>query len=93
MIIGTMIVEGIVFDAQSLKDKRSVLKSIGTRVRQKYNVSIIESNHQDVWQRTEWTMVCVGTSKLQVEKELKRAFTIIDNHSDLEVTGVTWEWL
>lgn len=93
MIIGSIIVEAILYDAQSLKDKRSVLKSVSTRIRQKYNVSITESDHQDVWQRTEWIIVSVGTVRTQAEKELQRALTIIDSHPDLEVTKVDWEWL
>ncbi|MDQ0253669.1 uncharacterized protein YlxP (DUF503 family) [Evansella vedderi] len=93
MILGTIIVDAIIYDAQSLKDKRSVLKSVSTRIRQRYNVSITESDHQDVWQRTQWIVVSVGTARTQVEKELQRALTVIDNHPDLEVTTVDWEWL
>ncbi|MBU9720363.1 MULTISPECIES: DUF503 domain-containing protein [Bacillaceae] len=91
MIIGTITVEAVLYNAQSLKEKRSVIKSIVTRAKQ-YNVSIIESNHQDVWQRTEWTIVSVGSLRTQAEKELKRALSIIETNSDLEVTNITWEW-
>lgn len=93
MIIGCLIVEAILYNAHSLKDKRSVLQSVSTRIRQKFNVSIAESDHQDVWQRTEWIIVSVGTARSQVEKELQRALSIFDSQGDLEVTKVDWEWL
>ncbi|MCD8511655.1 MAG: DUF503 domain-containing protein [Bacillus sp. (in: Bacteria)] len=92
-MIGSLTVEAILYDAQSLKDKRSVLQSVSTRIRQKFNVSIVESNHQDVWQRTEWFIVSVGTARSQVEKELQRALAIFDSQGELEVTKVDWEWL
>lgn len=93
MIIGLIQVEALLYESQSLKEKRSVLQSVTTKIKQRFNVSIIESNYQDVWQRTEWTIVSVGTSRIQVEKEIKRALSIIDNHPNLEVTSVQWEWL
>ena len=37
-------------EKHSLKDKRRVVKSITSRVRSKYNVSIAEVEDQDLWQ-------------------------------------------
>ena len=37
-------------EKHSLKDKRRVVKSITSRVRSKYNVSIAEVDDQDLWQ-------------------------------------------
>ncbi|HWI48773.1 MAG TPA: DUF503 domain-containing protein, partial [Rummeliibacillus sp.] len=44
--------EFFVPSAHSLKEKRAVLQRMITRTKQKYNVSIAEIDHQDVWQRT-----------------------------------------
>lgn len=93
MIIGTVVVEAFFYNSHSLKEKRSILKSITSKIKQRYNVSIIESDHQNLWQRTEWTIVSVGTSRTQVEKEIQKSLSIIENHSNLEVTRVHWEWL
>ena len=37
--------------AQSLKDKRMVLRKLQDRLRSKFNFSISEIDHQDLWQR------------------------------------------
>jgi uncharacterized protein len=37
--------------AQSLKDKRMVLRKLQDRLRAKFNFSISEIDHQDLWQR------------------------------------------
>lgn len=93
MIIGSINVEAVIYHPHSLKEKRSVTKSVAARVKQRLNVSIAEIGHLDVWQRTEWAIVSVGTQKVQVEKELQRAISIIDSNDQLEVTSITWEWL
>src|SRR2546430_16890946 len=36
----------------SLKEKRHVVKTLTARIRQKFNVSVAEVDHQDLWQRS-----------------------------------------
>lgn len=91
MIIGSMIVEATLYEASSLKAKRSVVKSISTRVRQKFNVSIAETAHQDAWQRVQWSIVSVGNQRQQIEAELERALALIESSGDLEVIDVQRE--
>ncbi len=51
MIVGVCTIELRVHQAHSLKSKRQVLKSIKSRVKNKFNVAIAEVDDQDVWQR------------------------------------------
>lgn len=51
MVIGVCRVELSIPDSFSLKDKRRVLKSIITRIRNKFNVSISEIEDNDLWQK------------------------------------------
>ena len=53
MVIGVVSWELEVYGAQSLKEKRSVVKSLLDRLRQRHNVSVAETDHQDLWQRAE----------------------------------------
>ncbi len=50
MNIGVLRLQLRLPENQSLKGKRSVIRSITTRVRNKYNVSIAEVDDQDLWQ-------------------------------------------
>jgi uncharacterized protein YlxP (DUF503 family) len=36
---------------QSLKEKRHVVKTLTASIRQRFNVSVAEVDHQDLWQR------------------------------------------
>jgi uncharacterized protein YlxP (DUF503 family) len=51
MIVGVCTIELRLRETRSLKDKRQVLKSIITRVKNNFNVAIAEVDYQDKWQR------------------------------------------
>lgn len=93
MIIGLVRCECILYNPQSLKDKRSVIKSILARAKNRFNVSVSEIGYQDVWQRTELAFVTVASSKIIAEKELRHVLSLIDQHDEIESTQCTWEWL
>jgi uncharacterized protein YlxP (DUF503 family) len=47
---------------RSLKDKRQVLRKVTTVVQNKFNVSIAEVEHQELWQRAALGVSCVAES-------------------------------
>ncbi|MDV2685471.1 DUF503 domain-containing protein [Alkalihalophilus sp. As8PL] len=93
MIIGSVRCELLIYDAHSLKEKRSVLKSLVTRLKQRFNLAVAETNFQDVWQRAELTIVTVSNERVICERELERAIKFIDTESEAERTVTTYEWL
>ena len=93
MIVGLVRCECILYNAQSLKEKRSVIKSILTRAKNRYNVSVTETGFQDVWQRTELAFATVASSKKIAESELRHVLTLIDQNDEIECTQSIWEWL
>ncbi|MED1469526.1 DUF503 domain-containing protein [Bacillus salipaludis] len=93
MIIGSAVCECIIYDAHSLKDKRSVLQRILTRLRQRFNVSVSEVDFQDVWQRTKIAIVVVTQAKVSTEQELQNALRLIDSFPEIERAITEIEWL
>lgn len=93
MIVGLAACECIVYDAHSLKEKRAVLQRIITRLKQKFNVSVSEVEHHDVWQRTTIAVVAVSASKVSTERELHNALKMIDSFPEIERTITEIEWL
>ena len=75
--------------AASLKDKRSVLKRMTDRVKNAYNVSIAEIDHQDLWQRTTIALVAVASSKDAAEREVRRAIRFLESNPDWELSNLT----
>jgi uncharacterized protein len=59
--------------AQSLKEKRMVVRSLKDRLRSKFNVSVSEVDHQDLWQRSQVSVVIVGSDEKFLQKVLGEA--------------------
>jgi uncharacterized protein YlxP (DUF503 family) len=93
MIVVLAACECIIYDAHSLKEKRAVLQRIITRMKQKYNVSVSEVDHQDVWQRTKIAIAAVASSRVSAEVELQHALSLIDSFPEIERTITDIDWL
>lgn len=92
-MIGSVRLELMIYDVQSLKEKRSVLKSLQTRIKQRFNISVAETAHHDVWQRAELTLVTVSNDRAVCDRELQRALSLIDGQPEAERTVTEYEWL
>ena len=69
--IGVLTLELRIEDSHSLKDKRQVVKSLKDRLRHKFNVSVAEIDHQDVWQRAVLAAVTVSSAHSRAESVLQ----------------------
>lgn len=70
--------------ASSLKDKRQILRSLKDRLRSK-NVSVVEADHQDYWQRASVALALAAHSKQAAEhkrEEVRRTFL---NYEELAI--------
>ena len=77
MIIGVISWELEIYGAQSLKEKRSVVKSLKDRLHGRFNVSVAETAHQDVWQRAELTACVVAGARQLAESVLESADRLV----------------
>ena len=70
MVIGLLTLDLHFPGARSLKDKRQALRSLEQRIRNRFNVSIAEVDHQDLWQRARLAVVSVNTDHTHLESTL-----------------------
>jgi len=92
-MLGYIECECIIYDAQSLKEKRAVLQKVMKRAQNKFNVSVAEIDHQNVWQRTKLGIACISSSRKVTEKELDEVLKLIDSFPELERTVTTFDWV
>ena len=59
-------------ECSSLKDKRRVVKSLGDRIRGRFNVSVAETAYQDVWTRAQLSVVLVTTDGASADSVLDK---------------------
>ena len=57
--------------AQSLKDKRQVVRSLKDRLRGKFNVAVAELEGQDSWQRSVVGVVSLSNNNSHLEQSLR----------------------
>jgi uncharacterized protein YlxP (DUF503 family) len=60
-------------EAHSLKDKRMVVRRLKDRLRSNFNVSVSEVEHQELWQRSQISVVTVGSDDSSVRQTLENA--------------------
>jgi uncharacterized protein YlxP (DUF503 family) len=78
----------------SLKGKRSIIKSMVTRIGREFNVSIAEVDAQDIWQRAVLGVTCVSTSASYAHGLLERVVQWIEIHRpDVELLDYQIELL
>lgn len=80
MIVGTLIVDMLIPGADSLKDKRRVIKSILDITRRVYNVSAAEIGAQDIYRRAELGFACISTDKALVNRLLDKILDQIESN-------------
>ncbi|RMF56510.1 MAG: DUF503 domain-containing protein [Calditrichaeota bacterium] len=93
MIIAVLTVDLYFPAATSLKDKRTVLRSIKDRIGKKYNVSIAELEFMDKWQRARLGIVQVGNDYKFLEKNMNSIFRAIDSNGGAEILDHSFEYL
>ena len=71
MPIGLLTLELHLPYAQSLKDKRMVLRKLKDRLRTRFNVSVAELDHQDVWQRSVIGIVSISSDQQNLEQVMQ----------------------
>ena len=92
MRIAVLHVELYIPHAQSLKEKRMVLRRVKDRL-QKFNVAIAEVEYQDKWQRAGLGIVAISTTDQHVEQELAAAMDEIERVEPGLVTRTEIEFL
>ncbi len=74
----------------SLKGKRQVIKSITSRVENKFNVSIAEVEEHDLWQLAILGISCVSNSNQHANEVLSKVVDFISN-SRFEIELLDYE--
>lgn len=80
MIIGVCEIELHLPVATSLKDKRSVLKSLLARLHNTFNVSAAEVDKQDLWQSAVIGVAVVSNSSVHVQQQLHNILDWIETN-------------
>lgn len=70
---------------RSLKEKRHVVKGLTAALRQTFEVSVAEVDHQDLWQRATIAVAAVGPDQHQLRRVMQAIGKRVDAWADVEV--------
>jgi hypothetical protein len=94
MSVGILTLSIYLPDCHSLKAKRRRIKPILTRLHKEFNISVVESDHHDVWQSSTLLIACASREGRQAEQVLTRVIKFYESHwPDLPLTGEQMEIL
>ena len=89
MPIAVLTLEIRIEGAQSLKDKRQVLRSVKDKLRHSFNVSVAELDETNLWQRATIGVVSISSSRdylAGLMQQVERAAGRIANDKGAELT-------
>ncbi len=93
MTIGVCIFEIHFPESNSLKKKRYHLKNLKTKIRNKYNVSLSEIDHFDLWQRAKIAAVCVSSESKFANEILNNMINFIKFNIEGELLDYSIEMM
>lgn len=85
MNVGTCEIELIIYEANSLKEKRHVIKSIIERIKSRFNASVAEVDYNDLWNRSLIGISVVSNKKALCESVILKIINFIDNDERVEI--------
>ncbi len=91
MIVAVALLELHIEYAQSLKEKRMVVKSLRDKLRHRFEISAAEVGLQDVHQRAQVGLSFVTSSRPTAEAMFEKIQDFIESSTDAVVSGWTSE--
>jgi uncharacterized protein YlxP (DUF503 family) len=79
MFVGVIKVSLQIPMAQSLKDKRRIIKSLTDKCKNKYNVAVAEVDKKDLWKNSDLGLVTVAGDKMYLDKVINKVIKFIED--------------
>ena len=82
--------------AQSLKDRRQVVRSLKDQIRQRFNVSVAEMDEAVTWQSATLGVVAISRSRDYLHgliEDVERSARRILNEHGAELADAFWDYL
>ena len=93
MTIGFCRLELYLPDSASLKAKRSLLKSLSARIRNKFNVSVSEVGDNELWQKALLGVAVVSNETRFANQVLSKVVDMVQSETRVELLDYSLEML
>lgn len=79
------------FDSFSLKDKRSIVKSILKKMHNRYNASLAEVGFQDMINQSQLAVAVASQSRIIAQQTVEMIIRDIENHYEVEIYDLSYD--
>ncbi len=93
MFIGILKLTLYIPESGSLKDKRRVLRSLKDRLKNKFNVSVAEVDHHDLWQKATVAVALVTRDRRHADESLQKILNKVESWGLAEIIDISTEIL
>jgi len=87
MVVGVCTIKLVMYETDSLKSKRHIIKSVIERIKARFNVSIAEIGELDKWQVSEIGFCCVSNSRRHTDEVIQSVINFIERDGRYEITS------
>ncbi|TFG74787.1 MAG: DUF503 domain-containing protein [Chrysiogenales bacterium] len=88
MMIGLLEIDLFSEQFHSLKEKRRLLSSLKERLKHKFNIAVVESAYQDLWQQAQLSVVSLGPNRSILENTFKQIEDFIFLNYALQISKI-----
>jgi len=91
MMIGSVVFDLDIDNAFSLKEKRRVLNSLKTRLKNKFNVAVAEVGDKDIWNRSTLAVVTLSDERSFLDSQIQSIISFVEAFHDVVIMHITQE--
>lgn len=85
MTVGILRLALYIQDSNSLKEKRMVLHSLKSRLRNNFNIAIAQIGYEDKWQKSTLAIVGVERDRRNMDSVLSRVVNFIEDSAGIDI--------
>jgi uncharacterized protein len=89
MLVALARVELRIPGVTSLKEKRHVVKTLTASLRQTFNVSVAEVDHQDLWQRATLAVAAAGGEGYHLKRVMHEVERHVGRRHEVEIIDMS----
>ncbi|MFC1708531.1 DUF503 domain-containing protein [Candidatus Omnitrophota bacterium] len=93
MIIGIVKAPIFIPGSSSLKEKRMVLRSLKSKLRKNFNISIIELADHDKWQKSTLALAAIGKEKASLNSMISNVINYLEGNGQIQLLDYEMEMI
>ena len=91
MVVGIGMINFRLHGTRSLKEKRKIVKSIISRLKNNFNASVVEVGSNDIYQRAIIGFALAGNDRLVINSKIDKMFNLADEMGLAEIVDTKME--